>query len=159
MKLYDLTAEYAALQRAAEEGEDVADALAALAGDIEAKGAGIVKVVKALDADAAALKAEETKLAERRKAIEGNAKRLRDHVKTTMELHGVHSIKSPACSITLSDGPESVVIENEALIPAEFQRVKVDTEIDKAGILKAWKDSGECVPGTKIKRGLALRIR
>ena len=159
MKLYELTAEYQSLQRAAEDGEDVGDQLAKLGGEIEAKGSGIVAVVKALDADAAAIKAEEKTLATRRKAIENNAERLREHVRTVMLAHGVASIKSPQCSITLSDGPEKVVVENEALIPEAFQRVTVATEIDKAGILKAWKEHGECVPGTKIERGTALRIR
>lgn len=47
-----------------------------------------------------------------------------------------------------NNGRDSVVIENEEIIPQEFFRVK--KEIDKLGILKEYRETGVLIPGINI---------
>lgn len=157
MRLYELTAAYAAIQQLADDGEDVSAQLAELDDALEAKGTALVAVMRGLDAEADALRLEELRMATRRRAIEANVERLREYVRTQMQANGITKIKGPAFSIGLSDGPERVVVEDAEAVPTEFQRVR--TEVDKSRILAAWKQSGECVPGTRIERSTSLRVR
>ena len=157
MKLYELTGEYAALQRLAEDGEDVTERLATLEGQLEAKAESISAILAGLDADAEALKAEEDRLAARRKALENNRDRLREYVKANMVGRGIERIKTPVFTWSVGDGPERVAVVDEALIPDEYFRIK--REVARSEILKAYKESGECVPGTAIERSKVLRIR
>lgn len=156
--LYELAAEYAALASDIDDGVVVDDArLGALAGAIEHKGAGIVHVLAQLDADEMALKAEIDRLTARKRTIAANRERLRDYVKRTMLDNQITKVKAGTFSITVSDGPECVVIDDESKVPDAFMRVK--REPNKTAILEAYKRDGECVAGTHIERAVALRIR
>lgn len=157
MKLYELAAEYSAIQQAAEEGEDVGVALELLNDDLERKGEGIVAVIRGIEADVSALKAEEKRLSERRKTLESSVSKLETYIRTCMVSGGISKIKAGTFSITVSEGSERVVIDDEAALPDPF--VRVTREPNKKAILDAWKSGGECVPGTHIERGTTLRIR
>lgn len=161
MRFYELAAEYEHLLSLCEESPDVEAldvALADVEERIEAKGAGIAIVLASLDADAAALGAEEKRLAARRKTLERNAEHLREYVRHHMEARGISRIKAGTFAITLSAGPERVVIEDASRVPEEFLR-RAAPEPSKSAILAAYKRDGECVAGTRIERGTRLSIR
>ena len=75
----------------------------------------------------------------------------------SLDAAGVSKIKSATHTISVGDGPQRVVVEDEGAIPAEFLRTKI--EIDKRAILVAMQSLGECVPGTRVERGRVLRIK
>lgn len=155
--LYVLTGQFAEVQARAEAGEDVAEALEKLSGDIEAKGAALVRVLRDLELDSDKCGEEIKRLSARKKAIDGNVERIREYVRQAMEQTGIHRIKAATFAITLTQAPERVVVQDEALVPLAYLRTR--TEIDKSKILAAYKEAGECVPGTCIERGSCLRIR
>ena len=157
MRFYELTGAYAELQDAAEQGEDVTEALAQVSDAIEVKAKNIASLLHSLTADVAAIHSEEKRLADRRRSLERNRERLREYLRSNMERMGVEKIRCPHFSLTLSAGPERVDIEDERAVPPEFTRTKV--EVDKVSILRAWKEAGECVPGTRIERGTRLLIK
>jgi phage host-nuclease inhibitor protein Gam len=157
VKLYQLSEQYALLEELAESGEDVAEELAALTDAIDEKGSALARVLATLKADASALREEEHRLSARRKAIEANAERIRDYLRANMEHCGIHKIRSPAFTITLQTSPERVEVERMDELPPEYVRTK--REPDRAAILAAYKLHGECVPGTRIERGMTLVIR
>lgn len=74
MTLYELTSDYMELLTMLEDPdadeEVIADTLEGLAGDIEAKADGYARVMRQMDADAVAIKAEEERLANRRRSLE-----------------------------------------------------------------------------------------
>lgn len=158
MNLYEITQDYAALVAVDEEGSvDVAAALDAVSAALEDKCDNVVRVIASLEAEAKALKAEEERLAERRKSRENRVKAIRDYLKASMSAHDIRSIKTKLASISLKDGPPRVVVQDEIMVPVEFTRTVV--EIDKAAILEAFRRDGECVPGTTIERSKALTIK
>lgn len=157
MKLYEIAPAYHALRDAAEDGEDVATALATIEDELERKVESIAHIDRGLDAEAEAIRAEEQRLAKRRRALESNRERLREYVRVQMIEHGVQKVKTPTTSFAIVEGPPRVEVENEAAVPDFYTRTR--REVDKAAILAAHKDDGEIVPGTRVVRDWQLRIR
>ena len=157
MRLYELTTDFAVLAAMDEDDIDVSLALDALTVALEDKCAGVVRVLATIDAEAEALKAEEKRLADKRKRRENRAKELRDYVKDAMKAGDIRKIETPLATFSLKDGPPRVVVVDEMLVPETYTRTIV--EIDKAAILEAFKRDGECVPGTSIERSKALTIK
>jgi len=157
--LYQLASEYEQLLSAADDGIDVADALSEVQGDVVAKTTNIAMVLATIDATVAACRAEEQRLSARRKVLEANGSRLRDYVKTCMQIAGVNKVSSPGFSVTLSPAADKVIVDDESTLPPECWREKVTREVDKALILKAYREFGEIPPGCRIEPNTSLRIR
>lgn len=162
LRLYELAPAYAYLIDALDEDGDMLSSvwlgeLDALSDAIDAKAASIAQVLSQLDAEAEALRAEEKRLAARRQARERRAESLRDYLRMSLDAAGVQKIKSATHTISVGDGPQRVVVEDEGSVPAEYLRTKI--EIDKRAILVAMQTLGECVPGTRVERGRVLRIK
>lgn len=157
-RLYELQGYYKELADRIDDGAVVEPLELAAVGDaLEQKGAGIVHVLAQLDADEAALKAEMDRLTARRRTLQANRERLREYVKRAMLDHNVTKLRAGTFSISVSEGPEQVVVEDEALLPETYVRVK--REPNKAAVLDAYRQTGEIVAGCSIQRGWALRIR
>jgi phage host-nuclease inhibitor protein Gam len=160
LRLYELAPAYAYLIDALDDEGDASDGRAhldALSDAIDAKAAGIAHVLAQLDAEAEALRAEEKRLAARRQARERRAESLREYLRMSLDAAGVPKIKTSTHTISVGDGPQRVVVEDEGAIPSEFLRTKI--EVDKRAILAAMSAHGECVQGTRIERTRVLRIK
>jgi phage host-nuclease inhibitor protein Gam len=157
VRLYEIASEYMQLQALAESGEDVGPMLATVDVALAEKAQGVVYVLKNLEAEAEAFRAEETRLAARRQTLERAADQIRDRVRSAMAAGGVTRVKAGTFSISLSEGCERVEVEDAAAVPEAFHRVK--REIDKSAILRAYKSDGEVPAGINIVRGTRLVIR
>jgi phage host-nuclease inhibitor protein Gam len=158
MRLFDMTGRYAALAARIDQGEEVDEAELALLEDaIEHKSAAIVHLVRELELDIDKLDDELKRLAARKKTAQNNRERLRRYIETCMQQAGASKLKAATFSVSLSDGPECVVVDDEAAVPEEFLRIK--REVNKSAILAAYKAHGELVPGVHIERGTRLVIR
>lgn len=157
-RLYELAAEYAALQDAASDGEDVEAALDALQDELAVKADRVAHVLRGLDADDDAMTAEIKRMTARRDAVRRNSEKLHAYILQCMEGAGVLKLKSATLSLTVGDSPERVEVVDESLVPSEFKK-PAETVVRKAEILKAWRDHGEVVPGVEIKRSRILRVR
>lgn len=157
MRLYDISQAYVSLALRAEDGEDVSEALAALDGELNAKAEGVLYVLRDLEGDAEKIDAEIKRLSERKRALAGNAQRIYDYLRRSMETAQIGRIKAPTFVITLSDGPERVEVDDEAQLPEAFVRTK--REPNKVALLQHYKATGEIVQGTRIERSSRLTIR
>lgn len=157
-RLYELTGQYLALQRAAEEGVDVSGDLALLEDSLEIKAERIAAVLRNLDAEAESIAAEEKRLAARRKARENSAERLTEYLRINMEAAGITSIRAPKFTLYLTEH-SSVVVDDIERVPAEYKRTKAEVSADKKAILAAHKRDGECVEGTRVVTTRSLVIR
>lgn len=159
--LYELVGKYRLLVEKIDDGEALTDEqlgeLDAADEALEHKGRALVHVLSQLDADEAMLSAEIERLTLRKRALVNNRERLREHIKRTMLDHQVTKLKAGTFSISISEGPDRVVVDDETKLTDEFVRVK--REPNKIAILTAFKEHGELVPGTHIERAVALRIR
>lgn len=154
--LYELTAE---MQRIMD-SEDISDTdLQTAFGNIQEKAQNICQLVTMLEHDAEVFKAEETRLAERRKAIENRASNIKEYIKRNMIEIEIDEIKAGIFSLKLQDNPPAVEVTNEASIPARYYTIIPETkQLDKKRLgtdLKAGSD----IPGCKLTTGKSLRIR
>jgi predicted nuclease with TOPRIM domain len=158
MNLYELSSAYQQIQVLIEDGQDgLEDTLAALNDAIEIKADGYAKVMKNLEAQAKAIKAEEERLAERRKSLENNIKKLKESLEQAMLNAGMKRIKTELFSFTIQKNPPSVEVLNEKGIPVNYF-VPQDPKLDKKSILADLKNGIE-VPGVELKQSEGLRIR
>jgi Siphovirus Gp157 len=157
--LYQLTGAYQQLLEIAEDGDDIADALAQLDDAVQAKALNICRLLATLDANAEAAGAEAKRLAARAKAFEANADKLKAYVKDCMKQSGITRIKSPQFSLALVDGQPRVEVHDLEAVPPEFVRVKTTREPDKRALLDEYKRDGVVPPGCDIVATTQLRVR
>lgn len=159
--LWELTDDFQEVLDLIESGEDYADTLEAINSAIEEKAEAIVKVIKTLEAHVEIIKAEEKRLADRRKHFENEARRLKEYLKENMEKADKAKIKTPLFTISLQTGRAKAVIEDEELfITAWPAFVERRTHINKKALLEFAEnmglDEGEAF---KIVKEKSLYIR
>jgi hypothetical protein len=161
IKLYELTESYSVLLQMVEDmnDQDLEMALTQIKGEITEKAISIGKMVRAIDYDIDTLKAEEKRLADRRRALENKRDNIKRYIQTQMEKVGLDKIKSPLLTVSIQNNPPAVQIADEKLIPARFLTIIPEQKVpDKKAIAEVLK-SGEEVPGASLTQGKSLRIR
>ncbi|MBC7357613.1 MAG: siphovirus Gp157 family protein [Desulfacinum sp.] len=162
--LYELAADYRhALEKLADldlPEEVVQDTLEALKGEVEVKATNVAAFIRNLEALAEQIRQAEARMAERRKAIESRAERVRQYLLANMQACGITKIESPWFAIAIRKNSPSVEIVDEAAIPPELMIAppppppKPNKEAIKA-LLKA----GQEVPGARLSQGVRVEIR
>lgn len=170
MTLYDIDAQIAALEDAAEDdmlideetGEliSVAQALDALRMEREEKIENVACWVKNLYAEVEAIREEENRLFKRRKAAEKKAENLKAWMLAAMtrEDGTTDKLKTGRVMVSVKRNPPSTVVDDEALLPWVYKTVKQTVTQDKAAI-KAAILAGEEVPGAHLEYGRSVIIK
>jgi len=116
--------------------------------------------VRNLEATAAQIKEAEKAMAERRKAYEARAARVRQYVLDSMIFAGIQKIECPLFKISVRDNPPSVVIDDEKQLPASYltDPPPPAPQPDKKLIAQALKDGFE-IQGAHLERGQRLEVR
>ena len=119
------------------------DELEKLEASREAKLEAVGLVIKDLNAEVEAFKAEQKALTERLKAKESRVKQLKDYLYFSMQAHGDKKLDTPKVRLSFRKST-STEITDEKLVPDEFKTVETIVKIDKkklgAAIDKAMKD-------------------
>jgi len=162
--LYELTADFMMLLEMAEDPDTdpvaLQDTMEALSMDIEDKADGYAKVIRQLEANVAACKAEMLRLKTAATVMENNIKRMKENLQDTMEVTGKRKFKTPLFSFNIQKNPPSLVLDevDTARIPADYlipQEPKIDTAKLKTDI-KAGKDLDGIA---HLESGYSLRIK
>ena len=161
MTLYELTGQYQELLDMAE-AEDVdpqviADTLEAVGGEIEDKAENYACIIKQLEADAVALKAEEDRLAARRKSVENNIRNMKATLQNAMYATGKTKFKTNLFSFGIQKNPASLFIADMDMVPGRFMVPQPDLP-DKAAIKEYLKENGD-QSWAQLTQGESLRIR
>ena len=169
MTLYDIDAQIAALDGAAEDdmlideetGEliSVAQALDALRMEREAKLENVACWVKNLSAEADAIREEENRLIKRRKAAETKAANLKAWLLAAMtrEDGTTDKLKTGRVSISVKRNPPSTVVDDE-LLPSTYKVAKITYQANKELIKRELLAGGE-VPGAHLEYGRSVVIK
>ena len=104
--IYELTDAYKTVEDMLYDGETdeqtIMDTLEAIDGEIEEKADNYAKLIKNLQADAVALKAEEERMYARRKSLENKAQRLKDRLQANLEFIGKTKFKTLLFSFSIA---------------------------------------------------------
>lgn len=162
--IYELSTEYAALMAEYEMAEDEerrADVWAmidALQDDIADKAEAYARIMRNMQAEADAYKAEAQRLQKRQKAAENAVEQLKGRLLNAMQAVGANEISTSIGKWRVQMNPWSVTILDDAAVPAEYHIPQPD-KIDKAAILKHFKASGELLTGVEMTQTAGLRFR
>lgn len=163
MRLYEIATELTAARDMLEDldadRQTIADTLESIAMPFEQKAVSVSAFVRNLEATAEQIKAAETDMAKRRKAIENRASHIREYLLAQMQRTGISKIESPMFRISIRNNPESVVIDNEAQIPADYLREIPATYSPDKMLIKQALQEGYEVPGVHMSRSQRVEIR
>lgn len=159
MKLYELSQSYNQLLEMAEEldQETFLDTLESIQEEMDVKIENTAKLIRSLQGDIEAIKVEEKRLADRRKAMENKIESIKSYLQNEMEVAGIDKVKRPTFTISVVNNPPCVQIEDESVIPSNYL-VPVPDKIDKKAILTALKN-GEYIEGCTLSQSRSVRIK
>ena len=169
MTLYDIDAQIAALDGAAEDdmlidaetGEliSVSQALDALRMARDEKIENVACWVKNLSAEADAIREEENRLIKRRKAAETKAANLKEWLLAAMtrEDGTTDKLKTGRVVVSVKRNPPSTVVD-EALLPSTYKVAKITYQANKELIKRELLAGGE-VPGAHLEYGRSVIIK
>ncbi|MGN0533001.1 MAG: siphovirus Gp157 family protein [Eubacterium sp.] len=144
-----------------ETGEFFADKfeelLARYEGERSVKIENIALFIKNLDAESEAIKVEEKRLADRRKAKEKKAKYLKEYLTNSLTQSGETKFESAKCALSFRKSVVTVVDDISAL-PKQYVTEVVDYVPDKTAIKKALQ-AGEEITGAKLEEKQNLQIK
>ena len=164
MTLYELTSEYMELLAMLEDpdvDEDlINDTLEGIDGELEVKADGYARVMRQMDADAKAIKAEEERLANRRKSLENRSAALKGRLQQMMEITGKVKFKTELFSFGIQKNPAAVVIDERYIenIP-ECYLIIQEPKIDKQKIKEDLKAGLDLEGIAHLEQSESLRIR
>ena len=115
------------------------------------------QIIRELDGDNAAIKAEIERLKTRIEHNTSSINRMKQALDGFMAVSGKKKEKTPFFSVSYRKS-QSVDIINEADIPQEYIKVKTETAPDKVAIKAALK-AGEAIPGCQLKESESIQIK
>lgn len=168
MTLYELMTDYKEFLCAVENGdipeEAIADTLEAIEATIEDKIDNIACVIKTLDAEEAAIKAEEDRLEARRKAKANTKEKVKAYLADMLISSGKTEFESPRNKISFRKTPGKVVFEDEKAF-IEWAQVNADSlltygkpTVNKTAV-KLAIESGEEINGAKIVVSQSMQLK
>ena len=163
--MYRLGAAYEPLERLLfdttdmETGEvdtEIMNALCAMQGEATDVALNAATLYREAQMQVTMYKAEEKRLADIRKGLEGKTETLKRAIDTFCKKTGIERAESVSARISFKKNPPSVKIDNEADIPKEYWRVKL--EVDKTAIKEAIS-SGKTVEGAHLESAVSIQIK
>lgn len=161
--LYDIGARYAALLEKIENAEgdealDVLDELAMMDDELEVKAENYIRIIKTKEAEADGFKKEADRLTAKRQAAENVAKRLKQAMLDAMKLAGKTELPTSIGKWKVQSNPLSCEVLDINKVPQEWH-IKCDDKIDKVGLIKHYKMTGELVDGCEFKQTEGIRFK
>ena len=162
MNLFELTAEFEALLKEAEEqainadgeiSEALAEALEASEMAKEDKITNIVKYIKNLRSDAEELKRAELEMKTRKQAKEKKVQSLLDYLKFA----GVTKYETTE-GVVSSRKSKAVEISIDAIVPVKYINTKITETPDKTALKKAI-EGGEVIEGVEVVERLSVSVK
>ena len=127
---------------------------------LQSKSQNIIGYTKNVELTIEAMKTEEKRISEQRKALENRLVNFKEYVKECMEKNGFTKIETTLGTLSIAKNPISVEIVNEDEVPNEYKKEVVTTKIDKKAIADNFKATGEIVAGVKMNtQNTSLRIK
>lgn len=164
LALYTVADQYLADVRKLEEmdldDQTFADTLESISGDLEVKATNVAMFVRNLEASADAIKQAEKQMADRRKALEAKADRIRSYLLDNMLRTGISKIDTPYFSLSVRKNPPAVEVLNMDAIPDEYLDIPpLPSPVLNKNRLKDDLKNGVIVEGARLTAGHSLLIK
>lgn len=166
-KLYEVTGNILTLQEMLEETvEDdqcLLDTLEGVQGEYELKLESYCKVIKNLEADMDALKAEAKRLTDKRKVLENNVDRLKKAMFDSMKATNTDKVKGQLFTVAIqkNGGKLPVIVDvDTSELPDELVKIVESPDLEAIGkLLESLEAGKQCKYAHYGERGESLRIK
>lgn len=166
-RLYEITGDILTLQEMLEdsvEDEVLTDTLEAVQGEYEIKLEAYCKVIKNLEADIVGIKAEEKRLADKRKVLENNIERLKKAMFDSMKATNTPKVKGTLFTVAIQKNGGVVPIKYDKSdkyitdhLPDQLVNIVETPNLDA---IRELLEAGKTVEGFSLgERGESLRIK
>ena len=160
--LYDINEEYLRLMQQVEENEgemtpELEQALAINEENHSAKLESYAAIIANYNAEAEACKAESKRLKDKADRVVAHAQRLKDAIVHFLTVTDRRKVAAGTWSMSLRD-TEAVSVTDEAAIPADYWREKVERSVDRMAVKAAIKGGTE-IPGCTLVTNTSLQIK
>lgn len=160
MNLYELTAAYQTLQNQIEAGEDVESILDEINDELEAKADGYARVIRNMEGDIDAFKAEEKRLAEKRRSLESAVDKLKQDLFNSMKSTGKTKFKTELFNFAIQKNCGAVpIIVDVPVDDLPDDLVIITEKPDLKAIKKLIEETGDLTYAHFGERGESLRIK
>lgn len=161
-KLYEITERYQNLEMIWDNADEnlkeiLLSSLEEIKEEFNEKALNLVKYIKNIESDIDGFKAEEERLATRRKSLENQKESIKEYLYTEMVKIGQKKADLGLFKLNIQNNHPSVNVIDEKLIDKKYL-IQQEPKIDKKAILNDLKNNVE-VKGCKIKQGESLRIK
>lgn len=165
-KLYELTTDLLTLQELLEspldDEEILKDTLEGVQGEYELKLEAYCKVIKNLEADMDALKAEAKRLTDKRKVLENNVDRLKKAMFDSMKATGTEKVKGQLFTVAIqrNGGKLPVIVADNVDTSKLPDNLVIVTESPALDAIRELLEAGKVIEGFTLgQRGESLRIK
>lgn len=117
----------------------------------------ITLIIKDKEAQASAIKEEESRLADRRKSLENQVNNLKNYLQNSMLSSGESKFETSRCKISFRKS-EVVDIADVSKLPEKYIEQVIDYKANKADIKKALK-AGEVIEGASLIEKQNIQIK
>ena len=159
--IYELTNDFREVMSLLESGEydeeTLKNTLECIECEIEEKADGYARVIRNTEADIAGIKAEEERLAKKRKTLENSIKQMKDNLEDAMRATGKTKFKTELFSFNIQKNPPKVQLIEGVVIPDAYL-IKQDPKVDAAYIKEQLKNGKE-LPFAVLVQEESLRIK
>ncbi len=159
--LYELTNNFMELQQLIEDGEfdaeTLADTLEALEGEIEVKAENYGLIMVNLQTLIDGCDREAKRLLDRKKSIQNGIEGLKNNLSNSMLAMDKTKFKTEHFNFSFRKS-ESVIVDDQSLIPDDYIKVKTTETADKTALKKAIKNGCE-ITGAHIVSKQNLQIK
>lgn len=128
-----------------------------IAAEFDNKAENIALYIKNLSSMSAQIKAEESNLYDRRKAIDNKIEGLKRYLSNCMKMVGKDRLETPKCRVSFRSST-AVKIENESDLPEEFVKVTEVKKPDKKALGDAIK-AGREIDGVSLVTSRNIQIK
>lgn len=135
--LYELNTDYARLMDRLYDDEldeqAIIDTLDSIESVIEDKADGYCRIIRQFESDAAGMKAEEARIAKRRKVVENRIELLKGNLFNAMKTVGIPKIKTDLFTVSIqkNGGKRSLILDcGVDKLPPEMQKVTIEANSD-----------------------------
>ena len=162
--LYELTNEFERMIAQSEEAttqeevEAIYDRLDEIGGEIEGKGEIYARILKNKQAEAEAYKAEIARLTALKRASEMTVDRLKARMLDAMTVSGKMTIETAIGKWKVAKAPWSVTVTDLKKIDPEWL-IPQEPAVDKAGMLRHFKETGEILDGVQFEQKDYVRFK
>lgn len=158
--MYELTAVYQQLQNQIECGEDVDDLMQEINDELEAKADGYARIIRNMEGDIDAFKAEEKRLAEKRRSLESAVEKMKQNLFDSMKSTGKTKFKTELFSFAIQkNGGALPIVVDVPVDDLPDDLVIITEKPDLKAIKKLIEENGDLTYAHFGERGESLRIK